>query len=444
MGLDIILDMSHCTCKNHAEHANISSKPSSVGPRAAPRCQPRPVLLEINQSCSMNSDSTLDRVIKGEALVDGFTLAAPDEQWLLERYIDSLIMSSEKECGHASPGRPSVAVSEVSAALASASDAPLASAIAASVEAKLSSLSGARVTGVAQRASLVGLAEAGINEAHHRAAARTEASALIRAVAADPFMPGLVAAVSGPASADSEQRGSGSTVRTAANDHKPAPPPPLPLAAASSLSLTPPAVRPCTLGVVPWAPIPAGFSLRTAIPSAWQEEAWFGPAAATPAAITPAAVAAPMLASPKPAFAADGSVAQRVYRATSPRPAAAAAAPLKSSSAAPAALVAAASTSSSGFHDTGLATSHVSSLGQFQPLSQRAELVLALRRIYEHLHIGGYQQLLPPPTPELARRFRRIAEHVPSSLRETISFTRRRQDALAFRAGAEFKKKGFK
>jgi hypothetical protein len=41
-----------------------------------------------------------------------------------------------------------------------------------------------------------------------------------------------------------------------------------------------------------------------------------------------------------------------------------------------------------------------------------------LRRIYERLHLGGYQRLMPP-SPHLAERYRRIAAFVPPALRET-------------------------
>jgi hypothetical protein len=60
--------------------------------------------------------------------------------------------------------------------------------------------------------------------------------------------------------------------------------------------------------------------------------------------------------------------------------------------------------------------------------------------MYEHLHLGGYEPLLPPATPQLAERYKKIAEYVPLALRETSAFSRRRLEALAMRAAIEAKR----
>lgn len=432
VGLDIILDskwwnvlaamcsltrsrtsaVSHCTCKNSAANARLTSRPAAQPAPILPRCQPRPVLLEINQSCSMNSDSTLDRVVKGEALLDGLSLAAPDEQWLLERFIDALSVPQpvpskgsagspgRRAVGSAgfSPSRDDVAACPAGVDAQDAQDAAIRIAQAA-LSKRLKGLSKVKVTGVAQRASLVGITEARRNEQAHQAAAREEARALMRAVREDPAMPSLVAAVLGTKTALQPALAPVVPTSVALAAHSGAPPPAalVPTPSAGSLTLVPPP-KPCTLTLVPWAPIPQAFSLRSTALSAWQEECWYGPAAA-PRPLE--AAASTPVGAPEPFFRMSGS----------PKALALAPPPRVTSSGA--------STSAVADSITPVSSARVSSLSQVPPLSQRAELVLALRRIYEHLHIGGYQQLLPPQNAHAAHRFRRIAEHVPSSLRET-------------------------
>jgi hypothetical protein len=80
------------------------------------------------------------------------------------------------------------------------------------------------------------------------------------------------------------------------------------------------------------------------------------------------------------------------------------------------------------------------SLATIPQLSRRALLVLELRRLYEAIHMGGFERVCPPPSPALADRYRRIAEYVPPALRETFAFAKRRLEALAMRAGIEAKK----
>jgi hypothetical protein len=80
------------------------------------------------------------------------------------------------------------------------------------------------------------------------------------------------------------------------------------------------------------------------------------------------------------------------------------------------------------------------SLGTVPQLSPRAQLVLLLRRSYEHQHIGGFERLSPPMSPQLAERYRRIIEYIPPSMRETFAFAKRRMEALALRAATEAKR----
>ena len=83
------------------------------------------------------------------------------------------------------------------------------------------------------------------------------------------------------------------------------------------------------------------------------------------------------------------------------------------------------------------------SLGTIPQLSPRLQLALLLRRCYEAHHMGGFERMSPPAAgahrAQLARRYRRIAEHVPPSLRESFAFAKRRTEALAMRAAAEAK-----
>jgi hypothetical protein len=80
------------------------------------------------------------------------------------------------------------------------------------------------------------------------------------------------------------------------------------------------------------------------------------------------------------------------------------------------------------------------SLGTIPQLSPRAQLVLLLRRTYEHQHMGGFERLSPPIAPQLSERYRRIIEYIPPSMRETFAFAKRRMEALALRAATEAKR----
>jgi hypothetical protein len=88
----------------------------------------------------------------------------------------------------------------------------------------------------------------------------------------------------------------------------------------------------------------------------------------------------------------------------------------------------------------GLPANNYQTLGSIPQLSPRAQLVLELRRLYEALHMGGFERVCPPPNASLRERYRRIAEYVPPSMRETFAFAKRRLEALAMRAGIEAKK----
>ena len=366
----------------------------------------------------MNSDSTLDRVVKGEALLDGFSLAAPDEQWLLERFVDALSipLPPSNAGGAVSPGRRPVGVSSPVRGLPDAAGAgppesvssfPLdlqdaaVRAAEAALSKRLKGLSKAKATGVAQRASLVGVPEAVLNESAHRDAACKEAQDLMRAVRDDPSMPALVAAMAArPPAAASTPVSAGAATAPAVGATATAAPviggsvtlwtggdggsggaAPLPAApaalssstSAASLTIAPP-LKPCTLTTIPWVPLPQGFSLRSAVPSAWHEEVWFGPAVPVQEASVASVVAGP---APRRTVVASGP-------ASPPRIASALA------DAAPSPL-------------------RVSSLSLVPPLSQRAELVLALRRIYEHLHSeaprhnGGFVLVILTPFPHITQ-----------------------------------------
>ena len=88
----------------------------------------------------------------------------------------------------------------------------------------------------------------------------------------------------------------------------------------------------------------------------------------------------------------------------------------------------------------GINVNNYQTLGTIPQLSSRALLVLELRRLYEALHMGGFERVCPPPNLQLRERYKRIAEFVPPSMRETFAFAKRRLEALAMRAGIEAKK----
>lgn len=340
MGLDIILDMSHCTCAASSEYQRVSSAPASAWPADTHRCQPRPVLLEINQSCSLHSDSDLDRVLKGDVVLDALSMAAPDEEWLTQRFLevlhirDSMVAAPAESAG-------------VDAAYDAVSDA--------------ARLSKSEYNDLAARTSFDAIPLSHEMHAQRVQAAEEAAVALMRAYAdvrVQPHAP--------PRARSRSARKEGDAAPASSAEDALA----LPLPAPEDARLPVP-----NNNIVPHVPVPS--PLLDVIMQSAREELWFGV---------------------KPADAAGASPAAR-----------------------PQSLYA---------------------LGSIPPLSRRAQLVLVLRRIYEALHAGGFQPLLPPPTPQLQDRYRAVAEHVPLAMRETVAFARRRQEALALRAALEQKGPG--
>jgi hypothetical protein len=179
-----------------------------------------------------------------------------------------------------------------------------------------------------------------------------------------------------------------------------------------------------TADMIPWVPAPAG-SLYSALPDAWREEFWFGNKWHEKDLALLAAAAAGEGGGLRPKGSSFGSVVNTVM-----------------------ALKRAASMSKAESAERERERDREAravvppgwSLGTVPQLSSRAQLVLLLRRLYEDVHIGGFERMSPPPNAALADRYRRIAEYVPPSLRETFAFAKRRLEALAMRAGIEAKK----
>jgi hypothetical protein len=179
-----------------------------------------------------------------------------------------------------------------------------------------------------------------------------------------------------------------------------------PAAAAAPSAITPAAAVPASAGgapsgpaapvplrleTIPWVPLPPRPRLLEAFAAAWREELWFG-----------------------------GGVGLQVKQA--PRRAAAKPPGVGTVSAGGTPRASAAGTSDAAAGDAagdGAGSSYAGSLSSVPCLSTRGLLVLLLRRVYENMHTGGFERLLPPPTAELADRYRAIAEFVPPNLRET-------------------------
>lgn len=466
MGLDVILDMSHCTCAESARFQNTCSRPAAPWPRGQPRCQPRPVLLEINQSCSLHTDSDLDKVVKADAVRDAFAMAAPDEAWLLSRFKEVLTLrgeaeasgEAEAEAGDAEAGAAAAADSGEAGGCGTPPDAIAAAAPGGDASATPSDGGCARVAGAAaagtsplappslaaaydaasdrarlSRARFNDIADtvsfdhlpqvvADTQASYRRAAA--EATALMACFGGEATsevrrQAALLAALPPSKAADPSAVGPGGAARTV-----PAPPDPK----SSLLEAT-------NLQQVPWVP-DASPSLPDAMPAEWAEEVWFGATAPSPADFALAAAvcsADSRMATPKHSDACDG-LAGGSGGAAAVAPADEAAGPgggLDTASAGRNAPAVAAPRQrdkpSSREQESSAPQSHLLaghaapstySLNCVPPLSSRAQLVLMLRRIYEGLHLGGYQRLMPP-SPQLAERYRRIAAFVPPALRET-------------------------
>lgn len=384
MGLDIILDMSHCTCGNNKHHQKLFSDPgrasAHLGTCGGKRCQPRPVLLEINQSCSLHTDSDLDKVVKGDAVTDAFGMSAPDERWLLEHFLATL-----RQDLVAASSDDAAANREGSAALPSPRDA-----LAPKTEAGDPQLAASDTrqpqpwkagTFADDRWSLTDLPRALATALNSRRAAEAEAAALFQLYKQYPVPQHVRAHLLGKT--DSGARSEPDASVTSAPS-----PAPVPASGAGASWPTAPGAPPqqplpLRLETIPWVPAPPRAALLSAFAAAWQEELWFGGG----------------LALQKPA------------------------APGKRGGAGATGLGGGIGVGNTGVPGGGTAGSAATpaggSLATIPLLSTRALIVLLLRRMYERVHTGGFERLLPPPTPELAERYRAVAEYVPANLRET-------------------------
>jgi hypothetical protein len=197
--------------------------------------------------------------------------------------------------------------------------------------------------------------------------------------------------------------------------------------------------------LVPWLPPPMS-SLYAAAPQAWREEFWFGqPWDLLAAGAVPGGDAGASPSGSAVVRSVKGVLLlkqlQQQQRARDPSPDKALVEPLGAAPAAPATNDA---SSSPFFSSAGAPPPPPAwSLGTIPQLSPRLQLTLLLRRCYEAHHMGGFERMSPPAAgphrAQLARRYRRIAEHVPPSLRESFAFAKRRTEALAMRAAAEAK-----
>jgi len=451
MGLDIILDMSHCVCEHSVEHQNLQSKDPSrwnkLNKAGLPRCQPRPVLLEINQSCSMHSDSDLDRVVKGDVVTDAFNLSAPDEQWLLQQFAEAIKVGGGLAAVSASAGSSDLDVAgdcvspqdstvDISPASIQAKNAAVASVLTAppvgpspvlmkSITTAETTLSDPNQSALISLKSNTGTVIDNRNcmndfpKAHKMAvdmvkAAIEESAALLHA-----FRRGYPPVVFDKNSTKSAR--SSTSVSTEVDN--------TPIVSSSTEA---------TLSIqaqriempVPWTPSSMGslYTSVDALAKAWQQEIWFGqpwhlrdknssvgsnfvsalkdigPLSQAPGFSN---VVRTVMALKKKVTTEDVDPSlpnnKIINRQTKEPPPA-------------------------------------WSLGTVPQLSPRAQLVLLLRRSYEHQHIGGFERLSPPMSPQLAERYRRIIEYIPPSMRETFAFAKRRMEALALRAATEAKR----
>ena len=100
LGVDILLDMSHCRCGERFQHI------PGGGGGGGSRCQPRPVLLEVNQTPAMALDSDLDVGVKVAVTRDALVLSSLDREWLTAHF--------EAACSAATPsdGTPATTPSD--------------------------------------------------------------------------------------------------------------------------------------------------------------------------------------------------------------------------------------------------------------------------------------------------------------------------------------------
>jgi hypothetical protein len=330
------------------------------------------VLLEINQSCSLHTDSDLDKVVKGDAVMDAFGMAAADERWLLEHFLASLRQDlAANGCTAAGTEAGGDTAPAPVAPAAPQRETPQQS---EPVSDGREAVAGRTGTFADERWCLNDITRALGSAVANQRAAEAEAAALFRLYqqsAVPPHARAHVLAVNGGTDAKPAvpADGAAAAAAAAATGSLAAP---VAAAPATPLPLQPqPHPQPLRLETIPWVPLPPRTAILQAFAAAWQEELWFG-----------GGLALQKLAAPK-----RGALGSGGGGSSSDTPPAAA--------------------------PTG------GSLATIPCLSTRALLVLLLRRMYERVHTGGFERLLPPPTPELAERYRAVAEFVPSNLRET-------------------------
>jgi hypothetical protein len=463
MGLDIILDMSHCVCEHSLDHQNLQSKDPSkwkkVNKAGLQRCQPRPVLLEINQSCSMHSDSDLDRVVKGDVVTDAFNLSAPDEQWLLQQFAEAVKSGGGLAAVSASAGTADLDAGgdsnsiqegngEIAIAAANAKNAAVSTILAAppvgpspalmesvlkaeailvdSTQSALLTLKSNTGTVIDNRNCMNDFPKAHKTAVDMSKAAIEESAALLHAFRRG--FPPIVLEKKSKSSKIVSISNPSDMMETAQDTSNKSD-------ISSILSLQAQRIE----ALVPWTPLSMG-SLYTAgesLVQAWQQEIWFG----QPWHLRDREfiVGTNNLSISKengplgqlPAFS---NVVRTVMALKK-----------KEKSTVNNEIDSVSSTTSATLTSTlvGRQTKDLPpawSLGTIPQLSPRAQLVLLLRRTYEHQHMGGFERLSPPIAPQLSERYRRIIEFIPPSMRETFAFAKRRMEALALRAATEAKR----
>lgn len=376
--------------------------------------------------CLRASSNFVLQVIKGDVVTDAFALAAPDETWLLQRFKEVLELRPPAPLADAgSDAAPAAAASTTASssgtdapaptsARSAASDAPTTAAPASAADydpaADAQRMSRARFNAISERWCFDDMPRSHATNASYAESARLEAETLLSLFPAKPPV-----AAPAPASASSPADGTGSSSAT-------------PTSSAASGGVVASAGAPAlksglqatNLGVSPWIPAPSR-PIPQAMPIAWAEEQWFG-GGSTQAAVAAAA------ATPSPAASDGADASSDTGPLPSPR-GAGASSPAGAASKSPAAATAGAGTGKRESSTSASSTASTPSqplvvrssytLDGLPPLSRRAQLVLMLRRIYEHAHIGGFERLAPPTSGPLADRYRRIAEYIPPPLRET-------------------------
>lgn len=358
-------------------------------------------------------------------VTDAFALAAPDETWLLQRFKEVLDLrppAAPTDAGSISSADSAAAVPATSTASTPAADASApTSARSAASDASTAApataadydpavdaqrMSRARFNAISERWCFDDMPRSHATNAAYAESACLEAETLLSLF---PSKPPAAATVASPAT---DGTGSGATPTPASA--------PASTAATAAPSTLKSGLQATNLGLTPWIPAPSR-PIPQAMPVAWAEEQWFG-GGSTQAAVAAAA------ATPSPAASDGADAGTEAGPLPSPR-GTGASSPAGAASKSPAAAAGAgtgkrdsAATSSSTASSSPSQPAAVRSsytLDGLPPLSRRAQLVLMLRRIYEHAHIGGFERLAPPTSGPLADRYRRIAEYIPPPLRET-------------------------